>query len=74
MVKDLRTEHETGNVDGVLDGDVDRFMESYLQWQRGERRRRLMVPPTRERATGNVFVMFAAALRVAAPSGAAHRP
>ena len=30
MVKDLRTSHETGNVDAVLDGDVDPFIESYL--------------------------------------------
>ena len=35
MVKDLRTEHETGNVDAVLDGDLDEFMEAYLRWQRG---------------------------------------
>ena len=34
MVKDLRTEHETGNVSAVLDGDLDPFMESYLQWRR----------------------------------------
>jgi len=34
MVKDLRTEHETGNVDAVLDGDLDPFMEAYLRWQR----------------------------------------
>src|SRR3954451_6531085 len=34
MVKDLRTEHETGNVDGVLDGDRDEFMEAFLRWQR----------------------------------------
>src|SRR4051794_20677025 len=36
MVKDLRTEHETGNVEGVLDGDLDEFMEAYLRWQRAE--------------------------------------
>ena len=36
MVKDLRTEHETGNVDGVLGGDLDPFMESYLRWNRAE--------------------------------------
>ena len=30
LVKDLRTSHETGNVDGVLDGDLDPFIESYL--------------------------------------------
>ena len=34
MVKDLRTEHEAGNVQGVLDGDLDPFMEAYLQWRR----------------------------------------
>jgi peptide chain release factor 2 len=34
LVKDLRTEHETGNVDGVLDGDLDPFMEAWLRWQR----------------------------------------
>ena len=36
MVKDLRSEHETGNVDGVLDGNLDEFMESFLRWQRAE--------------------------------------
>jgi len=30
MVKDLRTEHETGNVDAVLDGALDPFIEAYL--------------------------------------------
>jgi peptide chain release factor 2 len=34
LVKDLRTEHETGNVTGVLDGDLEPFMESYLRWRR----------------------------------------
>ena len=34
MVKDLRTEHEAGNVQAVLDGDLDPFMEAYLQWRR----------------------------------------
>jgi peptide chain release factor 2 len=36
MVKDLRTDHEVGNVDGVLDGEVTGFMEAYLRWRRGE--------------------------------------
>ncbi len=31
MVKDLRTGVETSNVDGVLDGDLDRFIEGYLK-------------------------------------------
>ncbi len=30
LVKDLRTEHETGNTQAVLDGDLDAFMEAYL--------------------------------------------
>ncbi len=30
LVKDLRTEHETGAVDAVLDGDLDAFIEAYL--------------------------------------------
>jgi len=30
MVKDLRTEHETGAVDAVLDVDLDGFIEAYL--------------------------------------------
>jgi peptide chain release factor 2 len=34
MVKDLRSEYESGNVSGVLDGDLDPFMEAYLQWRR----------------------------------------
>ncbi len=34
LVKDLRTEHETGNVDGVLDGDLEEFMVAYLRWRR----------------------------------------
>jgi peptide chain release factor 2 len=31
MVKDHRTEFETGNTQAVLDGDLDAFMESYLR-------------------------------------------
>ena len=34
MVKDLRTEVESGNVAGVLDGDLSLFMEGYLRWRR----------------------------------------
>ncbi|WP_146649532.1 peptide chain release factor 2 [Labilithrix luteola] len=30
LVKDLRTSYEVGNVDGVLDGDLDDFIEAYL--------------------------------------------
>ena len=31
MVKDHRTEYETGNTQAVLDGDLDAFMETYLR-------------------------------------------
>lgn len=31
MVKDLRTDHETGNVDAVMDGDLDPFVNSFLK-------------------------------------------
>lgn len=34
LVKDHRTEFETGNVDAVLDGDIDKFMEMELRRQR----------------------------------------
>ncbi|MDD3441562.1 MAG: peptide chain release factor 2 [Kiritimatiellae bacterium] len=35
MVKDHRTETETGQVDAVLDGDLDRFVEAWLKQNRG---------------------------------------
>jgi len=34
MVKDHRTDYEEGNTQGVLDGDLDQFMEAYLRWKR----------------------------------------
>jgi peptide chain release factor 2 len=30
LVKDLRTSHQNGNVDAVLDGELDAFIEAYL--------------------------------------------
>ena len=33
MVKDHRTDFEKGNVNAVLDGELDDFMESYLRWR-----------------------------------------
>jgi len=32
MVKDHRTEAETGNVDAVMDGALDQFINAYLKW------------------------------------------
>jgi peptide chain release factor 2 len=40
MVKDLRTDVELGNVDAVLDGDLDALVEGYLRWRRAEHERR----------------------------------
>ena len=37
MVKDHRTDFEVGNVEAVMDGDIDGFIETYLKKQiRGE--------------------------------------
>ena len=33
MVKDLRTGHEVGNIQSVMDGDLDGFIDSYLRSQ-----------------------------------------
>jgi peptide chain release factor 2 len=34
MVKDLRTEVETGNPSAVLDGEIDPFIEAGIRWRR----------------------------------------
>ncbi|HWG27879.1 peptide chain release factor 2 [Actinospica sp.] len=34
MVKDLRTEFETGNTSAVLDGEIDGFIEAAIRWRR----------------------------------------
>jgi peptide chain release factor 2 len=34
MVKDLRTEFEVGNPQGVLDGDIDGFLEAGIRWRK----------------------------------------
>lgn len=40
MIKDLRTGAEVGNVQGVLDGALTPFTDSYLHWRRGNLERR----------------------------------
>ncbi len=32
LVKDMRTDHETGQIETVMDGDLDPFMHAYLSW------------------------------------------
>lgn len=34
MVKDHRTNYEVGNVEAVVNGDLNGFMESYLRWSK----------------------------------------
>jgi peptide chain release factor 2 len=36
MVKDMRTGYETGNIQAVLDGRLDPFIEAYLRSIVGE--------------------------------------
>ncbi len=38
MVKDKRTQVETGNVQAVLDGDFDAFIEAEIRWRAGQPR------------------------------------
>ena len=35
LIKDHRTGFEVGNIDPVLDGDLDQFIEAYLQMLSG---------------------------------------
>ena len=38
MVKDLRTEYETGNPVAVFDGEIDEFLEAGVRWRRSSER------------------------------------
>ena len=33
MVKDHRTNYETGNTQAVMDGDLNEFIDAYLKWR-----------------------------------------
>lgn len=33
MVKDHRTDHETGNTEAVMDGQIDEFIDAYLKME-----------------------------------------
>src|SRR5919202_2974658 len=35
LVKDLRTDYETGNPQAVFDGEIDAFLEAGIRWRRG---------------------------------------
>jgi peptide chain release factor 2 len=35
LVKDLRTDYETGNPQAVFDGEIDPFLEAGIRWRRG---------------------------------------
>lgn len=37
LIKDHRTKMEVGDVDRVLDGDLEPFIRSYLRMRRGEK-------------------------------------
>jgi peptide chain release factor 2 len=42
LVKDLRTGYEIGNVQAVMDGEIDDFIESFLKWRLSNEPRRVM--------------------------------
>lgn len=38
MVKDLRTEHESGNTQAVFDGDLDDFINAGIRWRKNQQK------------------------------------
>ena len=43
LVKDHRTDYQTGNVEAVLDGEIEPFIESYLHHRAKDKRRGLKI-------------------------------
>ena len=39
LVKDLRTSYESSNIQGVMDGNLDGFMHSYLGWRASKKKK-----------------------------------
>lgn len=48
MVKDLRTGYETGNLQSVMDGNIDNFLEAYLRWPGRQAARKKAQAKTKE--------------------------
>src|SRR5204863_6928032 len=42
LVKDLRTDYETGNVQAVMDGDLDPFIKATVDWMATKKDARLV--------------------------------
>src|SRR5262249_39102214 len=43
LVKDVRTDVQTAQVNNVLDGDLDEFMQAYLRWKAEKRHKQVKV-------------------------------
>ncbi|MHC5118597.1 MAG: peptide chain release factor-like protein, partial [Planctomycetota bacterium] len=48
MIKDHRTEHQTGNVQSVLDGDLEPFIESYLRYRAEKKNKKEVIKARKE--------------------------
>ena len=71
MVKDLRTEYESGNPQSVFDGDIDGFINAGIRWRknRAEGRSGLSDAQTRNPApASSIHERGRGRLRVQAPT------